>query len=525
MLILTFLVLVACESQPDLDIPGTSVEWDQRFDALVEALEEDLANSQAPGVSVAVLEDGEITFARAFGSGHPDRDEPITADSLFQIGSTTKMLTASALLRKVQAGDLSLDDSLADVLPELEFELDPTWSEQIQVHHLLSHQAAVVDSAPWESNPDDEQLADYSYGDFSDYYYLMNPPGLFWNYSNPHFCLAALITQENDDRYWPDIMTQDIFQPLGMDRSYARRTEAEQDGDYSSSFGYVDAFATQMSTVEMNDVYDHGWTRPAGMVWSTPSQMVTFADFLMNGNSAVLDDSLRQEMTIEQVNTLYYNDEIHYGYAVFVARGFTWGEHYYQIPTWFHGGNTMSFSSELYMVPEQGFAISILSSGYGTDFVYSVGTALTTLLDLPSPVTPPEYQLDTSQFYRHLGTYYDQYSVGEVIISQEGDDLFIDMPDLETYGYSVEPRLMAVSTDLFYVIIDGVYYDITFIRDEGQELSTYIRNRYYVALRDEADTGNDSEKRATPPPGPPAFLERANIPPHFLQSPSLPEPR
>ena len=74
--------------------------WDPRFDALVDAVLADLEASSAPGVSVAVLEDGRVTFARAFGSGHPDNDVTITTDTLFQIGSDTKKQIGRASCRE-----------------------------------------------------------------------------------------------------------------------------------------------------------------------------------------------------------------------------------------------------------------------------------------------------------------------------------------------------------------------------------------------------------------------------------------
>ena len=123
--------LPACGSDAE---PG----WDPRFDDLVDALKVDLANSSAYGVSVAVMEDGVVTFAHAFGSKDAAGRVPLTPETLMQIGSTTKQMTAVALLRNVEAGQVTLADSLESVLPNLVFTLDPTWDAQVTMHHLLS---------------------------------------------------------------------------------------------------------------------------------------------------------------------------------------------------------------------------------------------------------------------------------------------------------------------------------------------------------------------------------------------------
>lgn len=175
-------------------------EFHPRFAAFVEALRTDLRNSQAYGVSAAVMEDGVVTFAAAFGSKDPEGTEPLTPETLMQIGSTTKQFTAAALLRKVEQGLVFLDDTLEELLPELEFARNGTWDDLIQVRHLLTHQSGLGDLVFDFSSSEDSALAEFAYGDFAQVAYLMNPPGIFWNYSNPNFCLAGLITQVFDTR-------------------------------------------------------------------------------------------------------------------------------------------------------------------------------------------------------------------------------------------------------------------------------------------------------------------------------------
>ncbi len=462
--------------------PPEDTGWDERYDTLMAALQSDLDSNIAAAVQVAVMENGQVSFAYTLGSRHPDREEDLSNDTLFQIGSDTKKHTAVALLQKVQDGLVSLDDNLDTTLPDLEFALDETWDDQILVQHLLTHQGAFYDWIPWDQSDSDSLLQSYTYGYFANNLWLMNPPGVFWNYSNPNFVLAGLITEENDTRAWPDIMVEDVYQPLGMDRSYLRKSEVEADGDYAIGYG-VDMYGNY-GTVELDDVPDPGWGRPAGLTWSTATQQLYFADFLINGDEAVLSDELTASIHDEHVNTLYYDDEMHYGYGLMVNRGFQVGQDYYQVPYWKHGGNTLSYSSEFHVLPEHGFAISILSSGYGSDFSSSVAAALGSLVEgLPEPVDPPAYVIDTDRFALHEGAYYDQYNVGEVNIWQEGDELHISMPLLDKYGYSVTEALYALTSDIHYVQLNGNWYDLTFIAEDKGEPSQYIRNRIFVSTR------------------------------------------
>ena len=460
--------------------------WDPRFDAFVQALLDDLDASDAYGVSAAVMESGVVTFAQAFGSRGPDPADPLTPSALMQIGSTTKHMTAVALLRLVAAGRLSLDDTLESLLPELDFRLDPGWDDGVTLHLMLSHQGGFFDTVPWDGAADDDLLASWTYGTFDEQFFLMSPPGAFWNYSNPNFALAGLVTQALDDRAWPDIVREDLFVPLGMDRTFARKAEVEADGDYALSYGLgVDDLTTgRLGPVAMEDVPDPAWARPAGLVWTTPTQMMTWARFIMHGDASVLSDELRGLVTEGQVDTLYLMGTMLYGYGMFVESGYltadgTW----YAMPVWEHGGNTISFSNVLYILPEQDFALAICSSGLGTDFRHSTDVAVTTLVDLPEPSAAPAYVVDPTQFDRHVGTYNDPWNVGDMIISREGDTLEIDMPQLDRLGYDVSPELTPVSTATFYVYMDGTPLDLTFIPVEDGGPSVYVRNRSFVTVR------------------------------------------
>lgn len=465
------------------DDAGDDDTWDPRFDALVEAIEDDLADNIAPGVSVAVLEGGEITFAHGFGSARNDEQVAVLPTTLFQVGSTTKMMTTTAMLQKVEDGDIALDDTLAQALPALDFAFDDQWNDQVLLEHLITHQGAFADYTNWDGNPDDADLADHAYGFFASNLWLMAPPGAFYNYSNPNFSLAGLVTEEHDTRAWPDIMVEDVWQPLGMDRTYVRKTEAVADGNYAEGYG-ISVFSPAMGPVTMDEIQDSAFVRPAGLAWSTPSQMVRFAEFLMEGNPAVLDDALRQKMVAEHVNTHYYVDEIHYGYGVFIDGGVLVPPNDYHVtPVYEHGGNTLAFTSILYALPEYDFVISILSSGYATDFTHSLDTAITTLLDLPNPGSAPDFPWDPDGLDKHVGTYLDEYNVGEMIVTRQGDTLYVEMPLLEQYGYTVQAQMDHVSTDIWIVTIDGDGVDLTFLGETPGGSSEYARNRAFVTTR------------------------------------------
>jgi hypothetical protein len=212
---------------------------------------------------------------------------------------------------------------------------------------------------------------------------------------------------------------------------------------------------------------------------------MSVADFLLNGAPEVLGDALRVELTSPQVSMRDPLGVWTYGYGVMVGEGFYLGEDWYDTPMWAHNGLTSSYSSEFVLVPEHGFAISILSSSYGTNFGNTIGAAIDTVLDLGSPGSAPEASVDPVRLEDHVGTYEDVYNVGEMVITESGSTLYIEMPDLESYGYSVTSELYTYTDTIFYVQINGDWYDLSFVGEPGSP-SEYVVNRAFVGTRTEA---------------------------------------
>lgn len=459
---------------------------EDRHQDFIDALQDDLEASEAPGVSAAIMEGGLVTCRVALGTKDPTTGEPAGIDTLFQLGSTTKMFTSVAMLQAVQRGALTLDDTLAQAYPDSEFALDADWNDAVSLQHLLTHQGAFYDGYDWTASSADEDLADWHRDVFFPEFWLMADPGSFFNYSNPNFSLAGLVVEHHDEtgRYFPDIMAQDVFGPLGMDRTFMRRAEAVADGDYALSWGYV---ITPQGTadwgyVAIDDVLDLASMRPAGSgTWSTPTQVLQMGRFLMDGDSSVLADDLRLAMSTPQVSRGFGEGLGDYGYGLFLSPGFNLGD-YYAEPFWDHAGGTTSYSSLFWMVPGSGFAVSILSSAWGTDFSGAAVTALSDFVTLPEPSEGPTLDFDPDRLDLHVGTYQD-HLLGDLEISRADDGLQISIPFLESLGYVVQEDLVPLGSDLWYVYIDGSPTDLTFLGSEGEQPTQWVRNRSFVGTR------------------------------------------
>src|SRR5687768_1827541 len=123
------------------------------FAELEKVIEAELAATKTPGAAVAIISGDKIIFAKGFGTTSGEGGVPVTADTLFRMGSTTKMFTAAALLRLADAGKIKLDAPIGNYLKNL-----PPRIAALTAHQLLSQSSGLRDFAPLASGNDDAVL-------------------------------------------------------------------------------------------------------------------------------------------------------------------------------------------------------------------------------------------------------------------------------------------------------------------------------------------------------------------------------
>ncbi len=460
-----------------------------RYDDLLEAFEDERQSLGAPGVAVGIIEDGELACAIGLGSRHPDENDPVHSTTLFRLASVTKMLTAAALLQQVEAGAVELDDPVTEYVPDFEFVLDASWADSILVEDSLLHSSGMYDHLACDGYYDDEDLAWFFDEFYGDNLFLMNPPGLFWNYSNPNYSLAGRLIEVATGDFYDVAMDERLFTPLGMDRTFFVPDDILADGDYAVGDAYDWTGVTNNRLLAGPDSYDNVWGRPAGFASSSVEDMAEFVLFLLEGDGAVLGDSWRQAMQSPQIDVQLYLDLLAYGYGLMTYEGFWLGNDWYDVPMVTHDGAMPGFSSEVTYLPEQGFGLIILSNTDGAYYGGALSTALATLVDLPAPVTGPDATVDPDTFASFVGTYADPYNVGDILITEQGGVVTIEMPLLDQYQLSYDTTLIPTSPDNFYFTVAGNPASVTFIRDGDGEVR-FFRTRYFVGEKGAARSGD-----------------------------------
>ena len=178
----------------------------ERIDAYVR---DEMARQQIPGIAVAVVRNGTIVLARGYGLANVEHQVPVKPETVFQSGSVGKQFTATAVMRLVEQGRVSLDDRITKYLPEGA----PRWNA-IKVRHLLTHTGGTTD---YPSNFDFRR--DYTEGALvkrAAAIPLAFAPGTKWSYSNIGYLLLGVLIHRVTGEFYGDVLEEHIFEPLGM---------------------------------------------------------------------------------------------------------------------------------------------------------------------------------------------------------------------------------------------------------------------------------------------------------------------
>ena len=193
----------------------------------------------APGAAILIARGDEVLFRSARGLANVKADTPLTADSVFRIGSVSKQFAAAGLLKLVEAGKVSLDDPLTKYVPGF-----PN-GEHITVLELLNHTSGVknyTSIAAWRASPIEKDLSTAqtiaifknAKADFA--------PGSDWSYSNSGYVLVGAVIEAASGQSWHDYLRDALFQPLGLTHTgYGAdpRFAAQQVDGYSLDDGKV----------------------------------------------------------------------------------------------------------------------------------------------------------------------------------------------------------------------------------------------------------------------------------------------
>src|ERR1700723_1365071 len=302
----------------------------------------------APSVSVAVVENGKLTYAKAFGKASLDPARAADTDTRYAVVSISKQFTVAAILLAAEQGKLSLDDKVSKYFPDF------TRANEITLRQLLSHSSGYEDYAPqdyiipeWTKPTTPEDLLQKWAKKPLDF-----DPGTQWQYSNTNYVLAGRIFEKATGEQLVPFLHKNILGPLGMSTADdCSVTKTPEDAVAYTRYGLGPARPALREAP--------GWYFAAGELCMTPSDLAKWDTAFLQ--KKILSAKSYAEMQREVF--LNNGDSTHY------ALGLQLGLLDRVIPIVYHGGEVSGFLAESYMYPTRDVAVIVTSNQDGTDLI------------------------------------------------------------------------------------------------------------------------------------------------------------
>ncbi|GGH45183.1 hypothetical protein GCM10010921_20380 [Microbacterium album] len=357
--------------------------------ALWEVLERLRAKHGVVGAQVAIDRAGTVSDA-ASGLLNVEMGSTATTDALFQIGSITKVWTATLVMQLVDEGVLDLDAPVVTYLPDLP-SAEPQRMARVTVRHLLTHSSGIEGDVFTDTGRGDDCLARYvdGLGGIG----FVHAPGALTSYSNTSYVIAGRLIEAVTGRVWDDVLRERLVEPLGLTHT---ETLPERLPRYAVAHGHAADAEGRMALVPRWSIPRS--SGPAGIIAARARDVAAFArmhlaDGVAPGGHRILSAASVAEMRREQSAA-----------PELARRGIGWGFEDWSDTTHGHDGATYGQLAFLRVVPEHDLVVVLLTNGGDGITMFAELAAEALGIEVPPPPRPP-VPLPDVDLARFAGTF------------------------------------------------------------------------------------------------------------------------
>ena len=350
-----------------------------------------LEENNTTAASISMIESNGHWHTLAIGVADKTTERPVDADTLFRIGSISKIFTSLSILKLVEDGTLGLNDPIRDWVEEVEFQNPWENESPVRIVHLLSH------TTGW----DDLHMSEYAHNDPTPVAlresFLVYPnsrtsrwaPGSRMSYCNSGPGVAAYIVEKSTGQSYEEYIEFNFFEPLGME---------------TATFFQSDDYLRNSATLYQSNAAQPYWNvlmRPSGAINASANDMVQLLDFFIHSsNQSILSEESLDSMRQPQGSSLAESGlEVGHGLSHFIEAkdGYIW---------YGHSGGVNGGLSDFKYIPELGIGYYVAINSNSGDAIYEITELLKAYLteDLIPPVTP--YNADTTVDTEALAGYF-----------------------------------------------------------------------------------------------------------------------
>lgn len=334
---------------------GNSQNWKNLDKTIQQAMEE----FQTTGLSIAVVQNGEIVFQKAYGYRNASNKDPLKPDHLFNIASCSKAFTAFCMAHLIENSKLEWSDKVVKYLPEFKLQ-DAYISEHMTLEDLFCHRSGLAtfygDLLWYGTSYTDREVLNRM-----QYIPLTGQFGRQYGYQNNMYMVAALIIEEVSGMDWEEYVKTFVFSSVGMNDSY---TSNDKIPNFSADNPKIALPHLKGNSIPLMDFEA---TKAAASIYSNTGDMTKWIKFMLNeakvAEEPVIDQGQYDHLFQSQIPLPLSSSDKKAGIR-FKNYAMGWKNFdYNNLLIHEHDGGMPGYISKVSLIPEKDMGIVILNNG------------------------------------------------------------------------------------------------------------------------------------------------------------------
>jgi CubicO group peptidase (beta-lactamase class C family) len=463
----------------------SSGEFPEKLEGFVaEAMQHD----HVPGLSLALVKDGHVVYARGYGARRLKDNAQATPDTLYGVGSCTKSFTALAIMQLVEQGKLNLKDSVKKHLPEFRLGKE---ENPITIHNLLTHSSGIPDLGAA-----DVEISRFMglcekwvpYSSFEDLMLHVNgakdevaaEPGSKFFYLNEGYELLGMIIERVSQMRYEYYVRDKILKPLKMNRSTFLKEEFEKDQDVMTPYFMEKKDGTLVATPTVHPISRLSYA-DGGLI-SSVMELTNYLTANMNngvfGDAKLLDSGLMQEMHKPHIqrnfSTLFGKPWYGYGWGIY--------DDFFGHVLIGHSGSTLASSANLSFLPDLNVGVGLACNvGGGGELLQLVPHVALALLIGKDPFKEiPVFEIE-KKMAMLVGEYASYKGIVKISVVRKGGLLFVESNEKGAeFSFAMIPESDKLESLKFHIPWAGARMPAEFSVEASGKVDLYIeRNRFH----------------------------------------------
>ncbi|MDQ3665460.1 MAG: serine hydrolase [Acidobacteriota bacterium] len=322
------------------------------YTAVVEVIERfighEMADKELPALSIALVDDQQVVWARGFGFADPKTKIPATAETVYRVGSVSKLFTDIAVMQLVEQGKIDLDASITRYLPD--FRPRNPFGKAITLRQLMSHRSGVVREPPvgnyFETTEPSLARTIASLNETE----LVYAPETRTKYSNAAIATVGYVLERTQGEPFAKYLKRAVLDPLGLEHSSFEPTP-EITKDLAKAYMWtIDGRVFKAPTFELG-------ISPAGSMYTTVTDMGRFMSALFAGGRGAKGQMLKQSTIDEMWTPQFASPGQKTGYGIGFGVRELEGRR-----TVGHGGAIYGFATTLKAMPDDKLGVVVVTT-------------------------------------------------------------------------------------------------------------------------------------------------------------------